>query len=554
MKAEESKITDILTEDKKYIIPAYQRPYSWSHEQVEDLIKDIYESFEEKTQEYFIGSLICIDKGNDIYEVVDGQQRLTTLSLILAKIRDLIQNTRVKGNLQKRVLPIDDFSEKPQEPRLQVRKKEEDLYKNYILQGDKQYLPDEKDRTHTEKLFINNFHVLEGYLVDFAEETLCQLAEYVLKNVYVVLVKTDSFASSYRLFNVLNTRGLSLKQSDLLKNRLFEIAENKKNISEKVEEYWEEIEDLIGIENMDKFLVLHETARKKNRNKAVLVFKLAEHFSDSVEKEYNGDVIQFVRTLKKSAENYQKIKEIDFDNEIVHRIIQSLTILYEEWIPPMLAFLNKLEQNDNKVSHQDFIEFVKLFEKCYLHRWFAKHNKSQREVVCYDAVANINNNATFDEIQKELKKHAKNEGFIEYVNSNIYEPRSNRMQLVKYVLRRIDQEMQDVSVSKKYNGTITIEHILPQNMENLYWKDRFTNDEHEQWVNKLGNLTLISGSKNSKAQNDGFDKKLDIYKNSDKKVSFDLAKDVLEYSEWNLENLRKRHEHLVEIAENIWLV
>lgn len=557
MEAKESKIIDILTENKKYIIPAYQRPYSWDQEQAEQLIKDIHESFVEENTEYFIGSLICIDRGNDEYEVVDGQQRLTTLSLILAKTRNLICNEKVKSNLQQRILPVDSFSDELEEPRLKIRKKEEDLYKNYILQDDVSYLPKENDRTYTQNLFISNFAVIGDYLNNEVgtEDTLVRLVEYILKNVYVVLVKTESFASSYRLFNVLNTRGLSLKQSDLLKNRLFEIAEEKN--TDKAEEYWEEIEELIGIEYMDDFLIIHEISRKTNRNKAVAVSKIAEHFSEKIESDYDENVIKFLLELRTSAENYRKIKEVHFDDVIVRRILHCLSELYSEWIPPMLAFLNKAEKdikNKTKLSLEYFPEFVTIFEKCYLHRWFAKLSKSQREVVCYDAVANINSGLTFDEIKEKLKKHANNALFVDYLNSNIYEPRSNRMILVKYLLLRIDQEMQDTSVSKIYNEKITIEHILPQSMQDTYWQERFMKEEHEKWLNKLGNLTLISGYKNTKARNYGFDKKIEVYENKNKTVSFDIAKDILRYEEWNLDTLKERHERLSELAKRIWYV
>ena len=567
MEAKESKIIDILTENKKYIIPSYQRPYSWTYEHAEQLMKDIYESFEENVQEYFIGSLICIDKGDEIYEVVDGQQRLTTLSLILAKIRDLSDNEKLKQTIQKRILPVDEFSDKPQEPRLKIRKKEEELYNGYILQSDKSFLPKLEDRTHTQNSFINNFQAIEDYLMDLAsldKNDLPKLVEFIFKNVYVVFVKTESFSSAYRLFNVLNARGMSLKQSDLLKNRLFELAEStnvgsdggNKKIAEKIEEDWESIEDLIGVENIDRFLVTHEVSRKKNRNKAVVVHKIAEHFSDSVHAEYNEDVIKFISSLKKSAKNYRKLKDVDFSDPTVYRIIQCLLFFGDEWVPPMLSFLNKAEQGGQeiKINLDEFKSFVVGFEKSYIHRWVSRCNKSQREVVCYDAVANINNNYDIHDILTELKKYSNNKIFLECLNDDVYIANSNKLVILKYILYRIDQEMQDCSVSKKYSDKVTIEHILPQNIGNAYWSDRFSGEEHKYWVNKLGNLTLLSGYKNSKAQNDGFDKKIKVYGGSGKTVSFDISKDVLKYKDWDIEALKDRHKHLLKIAEDIWYV
>ncbi len=91
MEAKECKVQDILTENKKYIIPSYQRPYSWTVDNAEQLIDDIYESSQSEEREYFIGSMICINKGQNQYEVVDGQQRLTTLSIIVSELKKRYQ-------------------------------------------------------------------------------------------------------------------------------------------------------------------------------------------------------------------------------------------------------------------------------------------------------------------------------------------------------------------------------------------------------------------------------------------------------------------------------
>ncbi len=124
MEAKECKVQDILTENKKFIIPSYQRPYSWTVDNAEQLIDDIYKSSQSEENEYFIGSMICINKGQNQYEVVDGQQRLTTLSIIVSELKKIIPIQGIKDDLQKRVLPIDVYSDETDEPRLIVRKKE----------------------------------------------------------------------------------------------------------------------------------------------------------------------------------------------------------------------------------------------------------------------------------------------------------------------------------------------------------------------------------------------------------------------------------------------
>jgi uncharacterized protein with ParB-like and HNH nuclease domain len=552
MEAKESKIIDILTENKKYIVPSYQRPYSWDKSNTEQLIDDIYNSFCQENEEYFIGTLICIHKGNYTYEIVDGQQRLTTLSLIFAKMKDLIsENKRAKENLQKRVLPIDDFSDQPQEPRLKVRSKEYDIYYHYILQGSSDFLPESP--TFTQRLFIDNFNVIQEYLLAKADDEviLCNLAKYILEHVYVVFVQTDNFTSSFRLFNVLNTRGMPLAASDLIKNSLFELADNSGENYKKVEEYWEKIENTIGIENLDKFLMINKLSQKKDRDRAVK--NLVDEYTELLKTSYSDKAINFTVDLLKSAGNYQKIRDLEFEDMALFKIFSSLSRLSDEWLPPILAFMNRMDKDTN-INKKHFKEFVQVFEKCYMHGWFKKQVRSKREMVCYSALVAINTGKSIPEILNIIKDNADNEGFLLSLDDDVYEPSPNRINFIKAVLLRIDQEVQDDSVYKIYNGRITIEHILPQRNLNEYWRERFTDKQHGEWLHKLGNLTLISGTKNSEAQNSSFDKKKEIYGKNNKKVSFDITKDVCDYLEWNLASLTRRHQVLVNIVKKIWMV
>ena len=105
--------------------------------------------------------MICISKGHNTFEVVDGQQRLTTLSLIVSELKSSISHQGVKDDLQKRILPIDVYSDETDEPRLRVRNKEYALYKHYILQGKVDYRPEKP--TDTESVFLENQKVIDSF-------------------------------------------------------------------------------------------------------------------------------------------------------------------------------------------------------------------------------------------------------------------------------------------------------------------------------------------------------------------------------------------------------
>lgn len=384
------------------------------------------------------------------------------------------------------------------------------------------------------------------------EETICRLAKYILERVYVVFVQTDNFISSFRLFNVLNTRGLPLTSSDLIKNKLFEVSENSGNINGKIESYWSSIEDVIGVENIDKFLMLNKISQKKDRDRVVR--NLVLEYSEDIENTYKNNAVDFVIDLLKSARNYQMIKDLDIDDFVLYRVFSSLMRLSDEWIPPILSFINRMERDKN-IKKGDFKEFVQTFEKSYMHGWFKGLIKSKREIICYSTLVAINTGRSYPEIIDIIRSHADNEGFLSALNGDLYEPTPNKVSLAKAILLRLDQESQDDSVCKTYHGRITIEHILPQRgLANEYWRQRFTEDEHKFWLHKLGNLTLISGSKNSEAQNSSFDTKKEIYLSKNKRVSFDITKEICDYSEWGKTELQERHKKLVKMAQKIWML
>lgn len=550
LEAKECKVQDILTENKRYIIPAYQRPYSWSSDNAEQLIDDVYESYLSDEKEYFIGSMICINKGDNTFEVVDGQQRLTTLSIIVSELKKLIEHQGVKDDLQKRVLPIDVYSDETDEPRLVVRSKEHDLYKFYILQDKKDYKPEKT--TDTEQLFIDNSSIIRKYLEEKSQDELRKIAKYILQNVFIVFVQTDDFASSFRLFNVLNSRGLPLSNADLLKNALFESASMRRANSSQVESSWSQIEDMVGVNKLDKFLTLHKLSEKKDRDRVLQ--KGLDSYITSLEKDFGGDAVEMSLMLVSSAKNYTRLLEIDFDDLSLKRRVASLANLAtDEWVPPVMSFLNRMSRK-NDLTLSDFSQFVTVFEKVYMHGWLKKQVKSQREMVCYSALVAINNDKNIDEILSHIIQHSDNIGFEEVLDQDLYQPRPNQVNLIKAILLRLDLERQDESVLKVYTGRITIEHILPQKLSNDYWMSRYSSSEHAMWLHKLGNLTLISGSKNSEAQNSDFEKKKSVYEKLNSKSSFDITRDICLVEDWNIDSLKERHENLKSMLKKLWLV
>lgn len=538
MEAHERKISSILTEQLCYEIPPYQRPYSWDQENVQQLLNDIWDAYKAKDPEYFIGSLITIEREVDKrYEVVDGQQRLTTLNLMLARLRDRISDDAVKADLGKRILPRNVYTGESESPRLVLRAKDQPFFRRHVLEA--QPVP-EKYRTELDapkRRLVENAEEVDRFASDKSQQDLKLFANYTLSNVLVVFVKTASWPSAYRLFNVLNTRGIPLSNADLIKNTLFGSLGEEAARSEELEARWLEMEEELGVERMDAFFGHHRTAVVA----AKALRSLHEEFEPLV-KAAEGGPFGFLDRAVTSAENYMRIVDGELNEPSALRSLRSLRrVEYDEWIPPLLAFLNK------PVADLPETEFLGLLERITIQNWVRRLGRTARLTVYYQLIGAIRDGRSVGEVREIFRKAARNEEFMELLGGELYGKPFDWA-----VLMRLEEAAQDDSVTKSYAGHMTIEHVLPQALKDEYWQTRFTDEQHRLWLHRLGNLTLLSGHKNYKAQYYAFTRKKEIYADRNTKVSFDLTKEVCSEADWTVERIEVRHERLMKLARQTW--
>lgn len=542
MKAEERTVSQILTEQICYEIPPYQRPYSWERENVQQLLDDLLEAYQAQDKEYFIGSLITIERDKDrLYDVVDGQQRLTTLNVILARLRDNINNIKVKDDLQQRLLPTDPYTDEAEEPRLSLRRKDQTFFRRHILEA--QPIPEEKLNSlePPQRHLIENAEVVDEFCQEIDAKELIRLTNFILKSVYVVFVTTFSFQSAYRLFNVLNARGMPLSNADLIKNSLFSQLNGQMGQSEKLEETWLELEDTIGIDRLDAFFGRYRTAITATKTRGTLHEEM-----EVLIKDHTDGPFAFLETVIQSAEQYVRIVEGEFTDPAIIRSLRALDrVKYDDWIPPLLAFLS------HKVEGMSEAEFVGLLERITMQNWVRRLGRAARLTIYYQLIRAILNQQSAADIREIFHKNAQNSDFLQLLGSDIY-----GQPFTSAVLLRLEEAAQDESVTKTYSGQITIEHVLPQALKDEYWIERFAPEVHQQWLHKLGNLALLSGRKNYRAQHFSFDKKKAIYldKMKKKKVSFDITKEICDQAEWTATAIETRHQDLLQLAQKIWFI
>ena len=558
-------ISKIMDRNIRCVIPGYQRSYRWTKDNIEDFLQDVWSSCEGRDKEYFLGSIICctVEKdGQEVYEIVDGQQRLITITLVMRQLIELVNDADLKQSLDFITFRAQGYSGmETQEPILEVRKKDKDAFARIIQGGEFPKRP-----RGVEKKFVENVKAIN----DFFEKELkgspqeCnKFGWHLIKKVHILQVITgDDRSFSFRLFEVLNNRGMSLSATDLLKNELMEKAHEKGPEREKrVEDQWENLENVvqrIGLgQKADKiddddgksiglFFSALQTSEKRDRDRVRI--NIYKHYAQRLKELYGRDSVRMVGDILEGAQRFREVCEDDSTKRTMS-FLMGFHRNTTEWAPAIMAFLN-----NKNYDMELFPEFVKLLEKLYMQKWLVGAPTSKREAPSYYAVEAINTGKSVGETMSILHEMAEadNDAVKKALNEDdFYDSGAPaKINLIKWVLLRLNSKMGDTDVDTVHTGQITIEHILPDNKSKPYWNS-FTKEQHEEWLNKIGNLTIMGRSKNAGASNDGFDEKRKIYKIS----PFAITQKVAEkYDEWGMEQLQDRHAKLIKEIEDLWLV
>ena len=573
VKAKEYYIKDLLSNKFLFEIPDYQRAYSWTKENLKQLVEDIWESVElnkargnkefDQYEPYFLGSIVLCSKeykddGCGIYDVIDGQQRLTSIIMLIAAIRDLIDNEEYKKVLS------DLIYQKPnvlmgikESIRVKARGKEEEFFKKYILTNGGTELVKHLDMEELSEAKQNMVNAIEVFRDSFfnengelLEEKLNEFIVYLLQKVVLVVITTESFTSAFRLFNVINARGLPLTDSDLLKSENLRVMNPE--IRKEYTDIWESHEQDLGKEKLDQIIGFMRTMKLKNKVEE----SVYEEFSKKIfrnEPEYLG--VNFVNHLTAVKALYDKYiidgnlegvseEEKSYYKNLINIMREFLP--YDDWMAAVIRFAEKF--NDDKLV----LEFVKVLEKRLVIDWVNGNSFADRLNRVYGILEVIEEKDSLEEIKEApvfLYDLERTTAYFENALNDIDFYSKGRMMIPKYIFVRLDMEKRANEVLD-YSDKIMIEHVLPRNAKEAYWKDNFSADQRRNWANKFGNLVIITGAKNTRANNKPFAEKVEQYLS--KKSDFAITKEVLELSDWNMDSLKDRHESLVNRALELW--
>lgn len=562
------KITSLDKEIRKvfetgyYSVPRFQRPYSWEKEQVAEFWND---TIKDSESDYFIGSIVVYKKTDELFGIVDGQQRLTTITMVLCAVRDfyilegfinpakgvhaLIEKIDL-DNEEKFVLQTEtsypyfqEHIQKYDEPEIEVEygieeinlKKGFDLINKLIKQeldvirADKKLTPEKKKKAIQEKLN------------EIRDRTL------KLKVIYVELDNEDD---AYVIFETLNTRGKDLSVGDLIKNHLTKNIKAKNKGVDIPKEKWKIIRDNIDSTSkdleIDTFL-LHVWLSKYEFTTTKTLFK---KFKKNISK---SEAKTFLDNLVTDSTTYKHIFDTETKkwNKNELPLKKSLSILYgfnvTQQTPMVLSIMR--EYNAKKLKYKFAKEALEAIE--HFHYIFtaitsqrssggvasmystyarklseAKEDSSRLSVIRELKQKMLDRLPTFDEFSASFKT-------LEFTNGYTKQKR-----IIQYTLAKIDEYYNNSGVSINYDA-MTLEHILPQNPATK-------SKDHNDFFGKIGNLLLIDEKTNNLLDNKPYTTKKTILQKS----SIHLDNTIVNATDWTVQEIQSRTEELAKVAFN----
>ncbi len=544
----------IFSDDYAFEIPMYQRPYIWEEETVQQLLDDIKEAKERGGDEpYFLGSIVLIKNDGDAKsQVVDGQQRLTTLTMLFCVLRELSNDATIRADLDKRVRAASDtIGGVEGKVRLSIRPQDQDFFEKYVQKGNSSeaYLSlntKNTDLPDSRKNIAQNTKKLHAELEKLGEETRLDIAKYIDQNCYLVVVSASDVESAYRIFSVMNNRGIPLSPTDILKADV--IGKMPSGSEEKYAKRWEDIEVDLGRDNFRDLFAHIRTIYRKDKLRGSLQREFQEYVLGTLNQQKAVDFFDHV--LEPYTDVYEIVSEANYaspeDAEKINELLRHLNRLDNfDWIPPAMEYFRRNEGQTNIL-----VEFTRDLERLAYGLFILRAYDTERIRRYGQVLTSIEKgDDLFAEGSRlQLDTEEKRE-ILRRLEGDIYtQPR-----IPKTLLLRLDNLLADTGV--KYDQpVISIEHVLPQNpASDSDWTKLFPDpDERDEWTHKLANLVLLSRRKNSQASNYDFNKKKSEYFQKKGTATFALTTQVVNASEWTRDVLAQRQSDLIDTLKKEW--
>jgi uncharacterized protein with ParB-like and HNH nuclease domain len=542
MQASETKLQKIIEGTHQYLVPLFQRPYSWKRNEWQALWDDLIDLCEaDNPRPHFMGSIVtmpttAVPHGVSKYVLIDGQQRLTTIFILLAALRDTAKQLEEKLSLE-----IDD--------RFLVNRYEEgaDRYKLQPTQIDRGVFykiirsePQENENSILECYrFFEKRIQLRRPLLD-----LQKIKNIICNNLSLVSVVLSADDDPYLVFESLNAKGRPLSQADLIRNYFFMKihVDSQESVHTK---YWKPMEELLK-DDLTEFIRHYLTKSGIEVKKSEIYFEIKDRIN-------TNDALAYLEDIHIFSQYYSKLLNPSLESqETVRKYLDRLNRLDVSTVYPFL--LNCYDDwHKDRLKEEEFIAVLQILENFLIRRFVCNvqtRGLNRIFAVLYSQVSKSTDLAS-DSFVERLKLTLQNRDYPKNweFRSRLLDVKlygQNRSEKCKLILESIEESFrhkEQVSF-----GKLTIEHIMPQTLTEA-WKAHLGEDWaiiHELFCHTLGNLTLTAY--NSELYNYTFAEKQKYLNDS----HLELNKYFKDKTSWDRTDIEQRAEHLADIALQVW--
>lgn len=537
----------------RYEIPKFQRDYTWEAEYWDDLWQDIRALLANEDNEHYMGYLVLQTSNNKEFQIIDGQQRLTTMSLLILStlkcLKDLVDSgIEAENNLKRKNSLLNSYIEYVDpvtlisNNKLKLNRNSDDYYKQHLVLLKELPL---RNTNASEKHMRECFNwYYDRIKKEFnTGESLAAFIDNIVDKLFFTVIEVTDQLNAFKVFEILNARGVQLSSADLLKNYLFFVVdETKPHISEieELENIWIKIVGKLGEQKFEDYLryywnSIHKSVGKKN------LFKTIKGSIKS-----KDQVFELIRNLNDTADLYLAIQnpEDEFwrDKPEIRKSLKELKLFQIRQINSLfLSALRNLEVEN----------FKKLAKICsvisFRYNIIGGLNPNAQEDVYNTVALKILSNKRF-EVTDFQTIYVSDLNFENDFSTKEFKNTTRNHKIVKYILSKIEVYQHRNEIDPE-SDLFTIEHILPENADDTW--GNFTFEEINRSVYRIGNLTLLEKKLNREADQKAYVEKIVLFAQSNSELTKTLPDN---FNTWNEDKLAARQRELAKHAKAIWKI
>lgn len=553
-------LKELLSNGKSYSVPPYQRDYSWRQEHWEDLWEDLL-TIEANREDHYMGAIVLESGERKQFRVIDGQQRMATLSILILACVDYLSGLADEGVdaeanreraalLESSYLGAKDPTSLRITPKLKLNANDDDFFQLNLAQR-KAPQGGVRGLRDSEKLLWGCFQFFKGKVREKfsgkkkGQEIAGFVSETVTERLVFISVRVQDQLSAYTVFETLNARGLELTETDLLKNYLLSLADRlSKSQMDPVLRQWGRITARIGIASFPEFLRHHLNSQREYVRQKQL-FKTIKRDVTTLD-----HVFALLDLLEKDAAWFEALNDyssqfwLDYPGAKEHvRVLNLFNV--SQFTPLILAAKDVL-------SAQDIVEVIRYCAVLSVRFNGVGRRSTHILEEIYNRAAlearRGGKRTTLASIREAVRPiYVPDEEFEADFTVLRMRNRGPSGKRLRYLLAKIEKQLSAADITDE-GMAATVEHILPENPGEIGW-EHFTIEAHERSYERVGNYSLLErGLNGQQAANAGFSPKQKVYAQSKYRTSHDL----MNFAEWTEETIAQRQATMAKVAKTIW--